>query len=71
MLTWLKAIASVGGIAGLIKALLVPFAYLLGRWSAFKAQNEENERAQEKYDEIEQKPLTDADVDDRLDAGTL
>jgi hypothetical protein len=71
MLLWLKAIAGVGSIAGLIKTLLLPFAYLLGRWQAFKAQWKINERLQEAYDEIEKKPLTDEDIDNRLDAGTI
>lgn len=71
LLTWLKAIAGAGSIAGLVKALLLPFAYLLGRWHAHKEQFEANERLQEKYDEIEQRPLTDEDVDEMLDKGEL
>jgi hypothetical protein len=71
MLLWLKAIIGVGSIAGLIKTLLLPFAFLYGRWVAFKAQYEANEKLQEKYDEIEAKPLTDDDVDARLDAGDI
>jgi hypothetical protein len=71
ILDWLKAISGLGSIAGFLKSLLLPLAYLYGRWVAFKAQYEANERLQEKYDEIEAKPLTDEDIDNRLDAGTL
>ena len=71
MLLWLKAIIGIGSIAGLIKTLLLPFAYLMGRWQAFKAQWAINEKLQEAYDEIEAKPLTDADVDQRLEDGTI
>jgi hypothetical protein len=71
MLLWLKAIAGVGSIAGLIKTLLLPLAFLYGKWLAFKGQYEANEKLQEKYDEIEAKPLTDDDVDARLDAGDI
>jgi hypothetical protein len=71
MLTWLRAIIGVGSIAGLIKALLLPVAYIYGRWTAFKAQWEINEELQEKYQEIEERPLTDEDIDNRLDAGSI
>jgi hypothetical protein len=71
MLVWLKAIAGIGSIAGLIKTLLLPFAYLWGRWQAFQAQWKINEQLQEAYDEIEKKPLTDEDINNRLDAGTI
>jgi hypothetical protein len=71
MLLWLKAIAGIGSIAGLIKTLLLPLAYLFGRWQAFKAQWAINEKLQEAYDEIERKPLTDEEIDRRLDAGEI
>jgi hypothetical protein len=71
MLLWLKAIVSVGGIAGLLKALLIPFAYLYGRWKAFQEQWKINEQLREAYDEIERKPLTDEDIDRRLDEGSI
>jgi hypothetical protein len=71
MLLWLKAIAGIGSIAGLIKTLLLPLAYLLGRWQAFKAQWAINVKLQEAYDEIERKPLTDEEIDRRLDAGEI
>lgn len=71
MLTWLKAIIGIGSIAGLIKTLLLPLAYLWGRWQAFKAQWEINERLQEAYDEIEKRPLTDEEIDKRLDNGSI
>lgn len=66
---WLRAIAGAGSVAGLIKALLLPFAYLLGRWHVHKEQYEKNERAQHEYDKIDNAPLTDKDVDERLDKG--
>lgn len=71
MLIWLKAVIGIGSIAGLIKTLLLPLAYLLGRWKAFKEQYEANEQLQKKYDEVEAKPLTDEDVDRRLDEGSI
>jgi hypothetical protein len=71
MLLWLKAIIGIGSIAGLIKTLLLPFAFLYGRWTAHKAQWAINEKLQEAYDEIERKPLTDEDIDRRLEDGTI
>lgn len=71
MLLWLKAIIGIGSVAGLIKTLLLPFAYLYGRWQAFRQQWAINEKLQEVYDEIEKKPLTDEEVDRRLDEGSI
>lgn len=67
----LKLAMKTGDVAGFIRALLVPLAYILGRLQAYFEQNDANERLREKYDEIENAPLTDDDVDDRLDSGTL
>jgi hypothetical protein len=71
MLLWLKAIIGVGSIVGFIKTILLPLAYLFGRWQAFKAQWAINEKLQEAYDEIERKPLTDEEIDRRLEDGTI
>jgi hypothetical protein len=70
-MNWLKAFLSVGSIVGYIKAILLPLAYLYGRWVAFKEQWAINEKLQDAYDEIEKRPLTDEDIDNRLDAGTI
>jgi hypothetical protein len=71
MLLWLRAIIGAGSIAGFLKALMLPFAYLLGRWKAFREQWKINEQLREAYDEIERKPLTDEDIDRRLDEGSI
>jgi hypothetical protein len=71
MLDWLKATYKTAGLAGLIKALLVPLAYLYGRWSAFKEQWAVNEKLQAEYDRIENTPLTDEEIDKRLEDGTI
>lgn len=71
MLEQLKAIYRVAGVAGLIKALLLPLAVIIGRWQAFKEQHEINERLQDAYDKVEKRQLTDEEIDNRLDAGTI
>jgi hypothetical protein len=71
IIKWLRAIIGVGSIAGFLKALLLPLAFLYGRWTAFKAQWEINQELAEKYREIEERPLTDEDIDNRLDAGSI
>lgn len=65
------AVRAMGSIVGIIKSLMLPFAYLLGRWHAHKEQYKINERLRDAYDRIEEEDLTDEDVDRRLGDGKI
>ncbi len=62
-------------VAGLLKALLPVIAYFLGKWagikSAYKRLDAANAVLALRYAEISRRPLTDEDVDKRLDNGKI
>lgn len=71
-MTWAAFLA---GLVGLLKQLLIPLAFLVGKKAgldkAADAQTRENAELMEKYMEIALKGIDDTEVDKRLDEGTI
>jgi hypothetical protein len=71
----LTTLFSVARVVGFLKAILLPLAVLFGRfmgkrevWAELDAKNN---AAQKEYQKIDEKDLSDDEVDKRLDEGSI
>lgn len=74
-MAWAGILKALAAIAGFLKTLLLPLAYLLGRRAGRKERDAEqdatNAKAQSEYAKIGVEQRTDEDLDKRLEDGTF